>query len=346
MNSSQKQEIVEAVLSHSEFIFPRSTIISLQGEVIESPEPLKEEKITKLLSLLEKDVALFLEKYGKFLQIQQLDLIETFYCENYEVNWYLRNLKEQLQDISISSLTRKNRTKNRRFAYLQQLEEQGEYFSEESMKLRDPALYFHYVAKYNKNASLAAFPPETSLVDRLLHNADLCSAQQVIDEERKKILNMKKETEEPIMNAELFGKKPTVENIKTIIKQRLHLDFIPKELDSLLSKLSWNPQFAIEVAQYLDKYELNHAQSEQEEEEEEEQQDHDFIENPIEEISEIQKEAEYEEFKTIMKQRFLDGLDKDMDYNFIDNNESLDDLKQINQDAQDKYFDEDEAIVD
>ena len=48
-----------------------------------------------------------------------------------------------------------------------------------------------------------------------------------------------------------------------------------------------------------------------------------------------------EELLSIMKKRFLDGKDSDfVDYAGIDSNSSLDDLKQIQQDAEDRWFDE------
>jgi len=46
---------------------------------------------------------------------------------------------------------------------------------------------------------------------------------------------------------------------------------------------------------------------------------------------------------SVMKERFLEGDDKEqIDYNSIDYDESLDDLKQMEVDAQEKYFDEED----
>ncbi|CAH2076392.1 unnamed protein product, partial [Iphiclides podalirius] len=47
-----------------------------------------------------------------------------------------------------------------------------------------------------------------------------------------------------------------------------------------------------------------------------------------------------EEFVQEMYSSFLDGRDEEIDYNSIDNNDQYDDLQQISQDAEDKYFDD------
>jgi len=41
----------------------------------------------------------------------------------------------------------------------------------------------------------------------------------------------------------------------------------------------------------------------------------------------------------LMKERFLSGQDKDFDYTAVDDNVLLDDLKQIERDEEDAYFD-------
>lgn len=52
------------------------------------------------------------------------------------------------------------------------------------------------------------------------------------------------------------------------------------------------------------------------------------------------------EFEGIMRSNFLSGRDKDFDYKSVDENSEYDNLKQINQDEEDKYFDsEKEELV-
>ncbi|XP_068143981.1 coiled-coil domain-containing protein 97 [Drosophila tropicalis] len=52
------------------------------------------------------------------------------------------------------------------------------------------------------------------------------------------------------------------------------------------------------------------------------------------------------EFMSLMQERFLSGEDSDFDYTAVDDNAIFDDLKQIEQDEEDAYFDEDEDPVE
>ncbi|KAF9991339.1 hypothetical protein BGZ80_002841 [Entomortierella chlamydospora] len=57
------------------------------------------------------------------------------------------------------------------------------------------------------------------------------------------------------------------------------------------------------------------------------------------------QEALRREFVLLMKQRFLDGLDRNFDYSVVDFDDSLDDLEQENHDGEDKWFDSEEEEV-
>lgn len=58
------------------------------------------------------------------------------------------------------------------------------------------------------------------------------------------------------------------------------------------------------------------------------------------------KEEAEQVWRETMTLRFLEGLDADVDYDAIDNNEDYDDYKQIEMDAQDAYFDAESPSVE
>lgn len=62
-------------------------------------------------------------------------------------------------------------------------------------------------------------------------------------------------------------------------------------------------------------------------------------------LTEAELEDNEDELIRIMHKRFLDGLDGEngIDYSQIDNDESLDDAKQIAQDDEEKYFNDTDA---
>ncbi|KAF9190864.1 hypothetical protein BGZ51_008149 [Haplosporangium sp. Z 767] len=58
------------------------------------------------------------------------------------------------------------------------------------------------------------------------------------------------------------------------------------------------------------------------------------------------QEALRREFVLLMKQRFLDGLDRNFDYSMVDFDEELDDLEQEGHDKEDQWFDEEDEDED
>ena len=60
----------------------------------------------------------------------------------------------------------------------------------------------------------------------------------------------------------------------------------------------------------------------------------------------MSKEEAYAQWKEVMEWRFLNGEDTDFDYPSVDDNEGMDDKKQMEQDKEDAYFDSEEPSWD
>ena len=58
------------------------------------------------------------------------------------------------------------------------------------------------------------------------------------------------------------------------------------------------------------------------------------------------KDEAYAQWREAMEWRFMSGEDRDFDYTTVDDNESMDDRKQIDQDEEDAYFDSEEPTWD
>ena len=56
----------------------------------------------------------------------------------------------------------------------------------------------------------------------------------------------------------------------------------------------------------------------------------------------MEMEDNEDELIRLCHKLFLEGRDKDFDYSKIDNNSDYDDIKVIEQDNEDKYFDDDQ----
>jgi hypothetical protein len=59
---------------------------------------------------------------------------------------------------------------------------EGEYFSEESMKIRNPSLYYQYVGKYKEEPDqMKEYDEKETLSGRLLQNMDVWDVQDAIE---------------------------------------------------------------------------------------------------------------------------------------------------------------------
>jgi hypothetical protein len=130
--------VVRNAMSH-----PRFQLRSMQRDEF---EPTEEEKYNTLKSLLDKDPAIFLERYGVYLGGKSLLEFKRI-NNNYEVEWYVNNLQQKL-DPAIKKEQEQVR-RNRRYIYLAQLLK-TDYFSEENMRLREPnvSTYDLYTPEY------------------------------------------------------------------------------------------------------------------------------------------------------------------------------------------------------
>ncbi|OWF37077.1 coiled-coil domain-containing protein 97-like [Mizuhopecten yessoensis] len=93
-------------------------------------------------NILEKSSSIFLARFGAYLSSDDL---EHFVDKSgdYEIQFYLQQLKkEKSKDYSA------NRVKNRRYQAMKQLIQEGEYFSDDSIKHRDPYLYEQLIGQY------------------------------------------------------------------------------------------------------------------------------------------------------------------------------------------------------
>lgn len=87
------------------------------------------------------------ERYGSkltFTELRQFDALSV----NYEVSWHLNHLRSIMSPSSGELRTRSITVKNRRRAYLDKLILEGQYFSEDAMREREPYLHHEYVGKF------------------------------------------------------------------------------------------------------------------------------------------------------------------------------------------------------
>ncbi|KAK6138167.1 hypothetical protein DH2020_028103 [Rehmannia glutinosa] len=139
IGSEAKESITERLSRIDDLYFPRKEQSSAAGD----PSHRK----SLLLDLLSTDAAVFLERYGSKLSLDELNQFDAL-KDDYEVNWHLNHLRSIINPTEEDKKSRSARVKNRRLAYMDKLILEGSYFSEDAMREREPYLHHEYVGKF------------------------------------------------------------------------------------------------------------------------------------------------------------------------------------------------------
>lgn len=119
--------------------------LTIKSQQRGDPDLTQEEKFEALQTLLYEKPGAFLMRFGKVLDDKELAWFDRLSATNFEVDFRVKELRKNL---AMSSKSRENVVKNRRFEYLKELMDSSSYFSEEEMRNRNPLLYEHYIGQY------------------------------------------------------------------------------------------------------------------------------------------------------------------------------------------------------
>lgn len=162
VRSEAIESISERLSALEDLYFPRA----LQPTII---NPSQRKAI--LLDLLSRDAAVFLERYGSKLtcdELREFDVLK----DDYEISWHVKHLRSLLSPTSDELKSRAVQVKNRRRAYLNKLIFDGHYFSEDSMREREPYLHHEYVGKFQDPSGRSMARPGERWSDTLLRRSE------------------------------------------------------------------------------------------------------------------------------------------------------------------------------
>ncbi|KAF1803351.1 coiled-coil domain-containing protein-domain-containing protein [Mucor lusitanicus] len=291
------------------------------------------EQLIQIQATLHKDPALFLSKWGRYLSQNSLRLFQGIQG-NYEVDFYLDSLLyQQERDYPSSqqpqqgaSQTHKKSAmqllaQNRRYKYLQQELRDSDYYSDESIQLREPVLYDQFIGQYIPARERAKpFDNDMTLVNRIFSNMDRKFVDDHLHEQKIKDEEQFEEEEEEDEEEEEEEEEDDMEKSTPVVvtKKKNKEDVEMKEA----------------------------TLSNENEEEDEDSQDDEDSQKAADEDEDIEadlgfREEQRAELIRLLEEKFLAGKDE-FDYDQVDYNEDYDDLQQLEQDIHDRYFDEDE----
>ncbi|EEF45045.1 conserved hypothetical protein [Ricinus communis] len=264
-----------------------------------------------LLDLLFRDAAVFLERYGAQLTCEELEEFDTL-KKDYEINWHLKNLRSKMAPTTEELKSRSVRVKNRRLAYLNRLINDGSYFSEDSMREREPYLHHEFVGKFQDQTARGMARPGERWSETLMRRSE------------EAILVSKIRAEQMRLGVD---ERDWVGNGMNQQEEEEEEDEEDEEENEVVGNSHYGQMLdAPNVAPQI-REQRNEGAS----------------------ISLEEKEDMMNQFTYIMHQKFLSGEDhQHLDYSKIDDNETLDDhwLREANDDAEDKYFAGDEDDYD
>ncbi|KAH8237923.1 hypothetical protein KR032_008069 [Drosophila birchii] len=279
--------------------------IVFKSQQIDDPEIPIAEKQQIAREAFDKNRETFLIRFGGYLNVRQLSSFQELAVgEPHKPDESLEEMCLLLEDFKKKLSTRSVCIKNRRYQAMQQLLEKGEYFSEHEMMQRAPDLYQELVGQYLTEAEKKARDSydvrNTSFSGILMHSLEKQQRDELLAETQQE------RRDEAVEAAELPSALPEYE-VPVACRQQWGAFEDDEPVACSTSRVA-----VAQIAQ-ISTPELY---------------------NPGE------RELLRHEFLSMMKERFLQGEDKDFDYTAVDDNAQLDDLKQIEQDEEDAYFED------
>ncbi|KAF6260234.1 coiled-coil domain-containing protein-domain-containing protein [Scenedesmus sp. NREL 46B-D3] len=314
---------------------------------------------TFLQALLQRDPAVFLERYSSLFSSSDLDGFEPL-RGNYEVNYWLHLAEQQRQhgagsqqedqeqqqqqqraaaNVSGRNKAASKTAANRRLAFMYKLEQQGEYFSDSSMRAREPLVWHEYIGQYEGQPPPAAGAQPgggLGLAGSLLsaHDEVLVRArlQQQLQEAEGQMSEQEESDDEGEQQADAADRQEAAKGEGSIPQQRLQQhqqqkqqrDAVPGVGDELMQDAGGGAGSS------------SAATPPQQQQQQQQQQQGDMSAGAM--------RRRRQEFLEEMQSRFLLGLDGEhQEYADIDGDAGLDEAwaAQQAQDAEDAYFDAD-----
>ncbi|XP_062919609.1 coiled-coil domain-containing protein 97 isoform X2 [Mobula hypostoma] len=145
----QEEAAMDASLN-SMFHAISSSKAVIKSQQKDEPDLRYDQKLSIVKELFYCKPVVFLERFHKIIREEHL-VCFSHLSDNYEVTFYCNEVRK-----SSKKKSARTNVRNKRYAALQQLIKDGEYFSDEQMRTRDPLLYEQYIRQYMTEEELLA----------------------------------------------------------------------------------------------------------------------------------------------------------------------------------------------
>ncbi|KAI8923689.1 hypothetical protein BC831DRAFT_436911 [Entophlyctis helioformis] len=291
------RELIRGLLAATDF--------QLQPLHVGQSAPTQAQAEQTLSSVLLKDRALFLEKWGPQMSEEQLHQFDRF-ADDYEVGFHLKRLRRHAARQARASAAAAppstaslKATRNRRFNFMSRNE-------------REPELYEEFMDRYAVEADKRRpFPDSMGLVDRIYYNLDNARYLQQDGE------------------AAASGGGPSVDRADQLQAARAQTWHRRDEEEEQIVEYDTESESDARTTRTAEDGEEDDAL---------EMEELEFDDQPTQQELDVREH----DLHRMLQERFLDGNDPFVNYGDIDNNSEYDNLSMIGADVQDRYFDDDD----
>ncbi|KAI1884601.1 hypothetical protein AGOR_G00228070 [Albula goreensis] len=248
----------------------------VKSQQLGEPDLTVEERKQVLLEQYRSKPLVFLERYQMHLKPEHLGAFAHL-STDCRAQHYCKEVQRRA-----TNQTNRTRVRNHRYAALRALQQEGQYFSEEQMRVRDPLLYEQYIGQYLSEEELVKRSEEAmaagpgGLADLLMNSYQEKLIQQQLQKQQDREDGAKEESEEEDEGGEEEEDRwePSAEE-KALLREefvsQMHQRFLDgKDKDFNYSEVDENPDYDNLDIVSRDAEERYFDDDEEEEEEEEE----------------------------------------------------------------------------
>ncbi|ODN01647.1 Coiled-coil domain-containing protein 97 [Orchesella cincta] len=283
----------------------KNTQVMVRSQQRDEPDLSAEQKLDALKAIFETHPDQFLVRFGKFLKASDSECFEHHRRGgDYNIVFHLSEVEK-----SWKAGADEKTLKNRRYEALKRLVETTDYFSEEEMQRRNPILYDQLIGKYHTEEERHAFLQQSW-----------------------KSTSGSGTTSMPLTDLFLAHMERTEDGISC---RRRDQEFQQEEEDEADAEYDSDDE----------DYDMENEQpgpSKRSGKSSKRQPTVNDDDEGREEIEEEEKDLLKEEFFTTMYRNFLNGKDEDFDYSTVDGNPEYDCGENLENDEEEKYFDDEE----
>lgn len=249
----------------------------VKSQQLGDPDLTLEEKREVLMDQYRSRPLVFLERYQAHLKPEHIDAFSHL-SSDCRVQYYCKEIQRRA-----SGSADRRRVRNHRYAALRALQKEGQYFSEEQMRVRDPLLYEQYIGQYLSEEEILQRSEEVmrsgtgGLADLLIDSYQEKLIQSRLEQEQEKEQCALEESEdeecEEVRQAEYEPNAEEKAMLREEFLSQMHQRFLDGKDDFNYSEVDENPDYDNLDIVSRDAEERYFDEDEEEEEEEEEQEE-------------------------------------------------------------------------